>query len=149
MKSASTAIRAAIRSLRRKRHRNIAGFTLIEALVAFALVVAFASVLGPYLFHARRIMSGADGRIAAQFLLRELIAAPIDRANIAGALREGETAGLRWRMSAEPFPIDASAFAAEGIAERSIKHVCSGTATLDDFSRDCHRVMGTGLVDER
>jgi Tfp pilus assembly protein PilV len=96
-----------LRSLRHESQGKRAGFTLLEALVAFALIVAFAGALGPYLFHARRIMAGADGRIAAQLLLRSLLAAPLPRAAVPEALREGESAGLRWRVSAEPIFIDA------------------------------------------
>jgi hypothetical protein len=107
MRSASTGTRVALRSFPGKGDRKRAGFTLIEALVAFALVVAFAAALGPYLFHARRIMAGADDRIAAQVLLRALLAAPLDRSTLADASREGETVGLRWRISAEPILIDA------------------------------------------
>jgi type II secretory pathway pseudopilin PulG len=91
----------------RKGHRKRAGFTLLEALVALALVVAFVAALGPYLFHARRIMAGADSRIAAQVLLRALLEAPLDRSTLTDASREGETAGLRWRIIAEPILINA------------------------------------------
>jgi type II secretory pathway pseudopilin PulG len=107
MKSASTGTRVALRSFHRNSRRKRAGFTLLEALVAFALIVAFAAALGPYLFHARRIMAGADGRIAAQVLLRSLLATPLTRASFPEASREGEAAGLRWRISAEPIFIDA------------------------------------------
>jgi Tfp pilus assembly protein PilV len=107
MKSASTGTRVALRSLHRNSRRKRAGFTLLEALVAFALIVAFAAALGPHPFHARRIMSGADGRIAAQVLLRSLLATPLTRASFPEASREGEAAGLRWRISAEPIFIDA------------------------------------------
>jgi hypothetical protein len=79
-----------------------AGFTLFEALVALALVLAFVEVLGPYLFHARRIMFNSDGRIAAQVLLRSLLDAPFDRSKLANVSRGGETAGLRWRIVTEP-----------------------------------------------
>ncbi len=101
MRSASTGIRAALRLLR-KATRKRAGFTLLEALVALALVLSFAAVLGPYMFHARRIVSGIDDRIAAQILLRSLLEAPFERSNPSNAIREGETAGLRWRVAAEP-----------------------------------------------
>ncbi len=79
-----------------------AGFTLLEALVSLALILAFAGVLGPNLSQARRIMAHADGRVAAQVLLRSLLDAPFDRATLPNASREGETGGLRWRVVAAP-----------------------------------------------
>jgi prepilin-type N-terminal cleavage/methylation domain-containing protein len=104
MKCASTGIRAVSRLFPRSA-RNRAGFTLIEALVALALLLAFAATLVPYLFHARRIMAGIDGRIAAQVLLRSLLEAPLDRSTLLDTSREGETDGLHWRITAEPMPI--------------------------------------------
>jgi type II secretory pathway pseudopilin PulG len=85
--------------------RKSAGFTLLEALVALALILAFAAALGPYLFHARRIMAGVDRRIAAQVLLRSLLEAPLNRSALAGASRKGETAGLQWWITAAPILI--------------------------------------------
>ena len=79
-----------------------AGFSLLEALVSLAVVLAFAGVLGPHLAQARRIMADADGRVAAQVLLRSLIDAPFDRSAGAILSRDGETAGLRWRVASEP-----------------------------------------------
>src|SRR5262249_27641797 len=102
MRSASTGTPAVSQLFR----KGGAGFTLLEALVALALVLAFAATLGPYIFHARRIMAGVDGRIAAQVLLRSLLEAPFDRSKLVDASREGETAGLRWRITAEPILID-------------------------------------------
>jgi Tfp pilus assembly protein PilV len=104
MRFASTGTRAALR-LFRKRGRRRAGFTLLEALVGLALLVAFAATLGPYLFHARRIMAGVDDRIAAQVLLRSLMETPFDRETPVRASRAGETGGLRWRILAQPIAI--------------------------------------------
>jgi len=104
MRSASTGTRAALRLLRKRTGRR-AGFTLLEALVALALLVAFAATLGPYLFHARRIMAGVDDRIAAQVLLRSLMDTPFDRETPMRASRAGETGGMRWRILAEPIAI--------------------------------------------
>ena len=81
---------------------------LLEALVALALVLAFAGVLGPLLFQARRIMSDADSRVAAQALLRSLIDAPLDRAAVANRVRQGNTAELDWRISVTPMSVDSA-----------------------------------------
>ncbi|SHN87844.1 type II secretion system protein [Bradyrhizobium erythrophlei] len=78
-----------------------AGFTLLEALVALTLLVVFASAVGPHLSQARRIMANAEGRVAAQVLLRSLINAPVDRSSLAITSQEGETSGLRWRVDTE------------------------------------------------
>ena len=102
MKFGSTGILVASRSGRDERSDRQAGFTLLEALVALALVLAFASAVGPHLSQARRIMANAEGRVAAQVLLRSLLNAPFDRSSLARAPREGETSGLRWRIDTEP-----------------------------------------------
>ena len=102
MKFVSTGTLVASRSGRDERSNRQAGFTLLEALVALALVLTFASAVGPHLSQARRIMANAEGRLAAQVLLRSLLNAPFDRSNLARAPREGETSGLRWRIDTEP-----------------------------------------------
>jgi prepilin-type N-terminal cleavage/methylation domain-containing protein len=102
MKSASTGTPAASPSKAGESDAGRAGFTLIEALVALALILAFAQVLGPYLFQARRIAANADSRVAAQVLLRSLLDAPFDRSQLANASRSGEVAGLRWQIVSAP-----------------------------------------------
>jgi prepilin-type N-terminal cleavage/methylation domain-containing protein len=91
-----------------------AGFTLLEALVALALLLAFAGVIGPQLSLARRIMAHAESRVAAQVLLRTLIDAPFERSTLATATREGESGGLRWSIVTQPI-----AAVATGAANRS------------------------------
>ena len=113
MKSVSTGTPAASRSDRSELRDSQAGFTLLEALVALALILAFASALGPHLSLARRIMAHAEGRVAAQVLLRSLLDAPFDRFHLASTSREGETNGLRWRIVAAPVIA-----AAEGAPDR-------------------------------
>jgi type II secretory pathway component PulJ len=98
-----------LRSSRAEGGEPRAGFSLLEALVALALVLAFAAALGPHLFQARRIMADAESRVAAQVLLRTLLDAPFDRAALANASREGEAGGLRWRIVTEPVAIAAAA----------------------------------------
>jgi type II secretory pathway pseudopilin PulG len=127
MKFALTGTPAASPSRPRDRRKNCAGFTLFEALVALALVLAFVEVLGPYLFHARRIMANADGRVAAQALLRSLLDAPFDRTQLANVSRTGETAGLRWRIVTQPLTSGATPPSAQPwTAFRVIASVSSG-----------------------
>jgi prepilin-type N-terminal cleavage/methylation domain-containing protein len=98
-----------LRSRRAEDKGQRAGFTLLEALVALALILGFASVLGPYLFHSRRIMVDAESRVAAQVLLRTLLDAPFERTNLANVSRGGEVGKLRWRVVTEPLVIAAAA----------------------------------------
>jgi prepilin-type N-terminal cleavage/methylation domain-containing protein len=106
MRSALIGTPAASSSLRCDRGDKRAGFTLIEALVAMALVLAFVATLGPYLFHARRIMDNGERRMEAQILLRTLLNAPFDRSQLANAVRSGEFNELHWRIVATPMAID-------------------------------------------
>jgi prepilin-type N-terminal cleavage/methylation domain-containing protein len=101
MKFASTGTPVASRSSR-DDGKGEAGFTLLEALVALAVVLVFAAALGPHLSQARRIMDHAEGRVAAQVMLRSLLDAPFDRFGLANASQKGEAGGLRWRIVAEP-----------------------------------------------
>jgi prepilin-type N-terminal cleavage/methylation domain-containing protein len=114
-------LRSSSTSADRKR-----GFTLLEALVALALILAFASVLGPYLFQSRQIMANAEGRVAAQVLLRSLLDAPFDRSQLAKASREGETGGLHWNIAAEPIAIDTGRERPVWTAVRVVASVSSG-----------------------
>jgi hypothetical protein len=106
MRSASTGIPAALQSNRVDSNASRGGFTLLEALVALALILGFAAVLGPYLFQARKIIANTGGRVAAQVLLRTLVEAPFDRSQLVNASREGETHGLHWRVVTAPMETD-------------------------------------------
>lgn len=106
MKSGSIGTRAAFSPSPCARIDRRSGFTLLEALVALTLLLAFVSVLGPYLFHARRIMDNSEQRVAAQILLRTLLNAPFDRSHLANADRAGELNGLHWHIVAKPLALD-------------------------------------------
>jgi type II secretory pathway component PulJ len=101
MTSASIGTRAVLRSRRPERNSR-AGFTLLEALVALALLMTFAATLNPLLYQARRIMENADRRVAANMVLRSVLAAPVDRASLANMSREGDTGGLHWQITSQP-----------------------------------------------
>jgi len=106
MKSESIGTPAAFSSSPCNQADKRSGFTLLEALVALTLLLAFVSVLVPYLFHARRIMDNSEQRIAAQILLRTLLNAPFDRSHLANAVRAGELNGLHWRIVAKSMAAD-------------------------------------------
>jgi prepilin-type N-terminal cleavage/methylation domain-containing protein len=108
MKSASIGTPAASSSISSNCGRRRGGFTLLEALVALALVSVFFATLAPFLFHARRIMDNAEKRVAAHILLRTLLNAPFDRDHLAGTARGGIFNGLRWRIVVSPFAVDAA-----------------------------------------
>src|SRR5260370_8133529 len=104
MKFASIGTPAASQWLPRRRHSRRGGFTLLEALVALTIVLAFASALGPFLFQTRRIMLDADGRVAAQILLRALLADPLDPDSVTGLARDGQSDAFPCRLPADPTP---------------------------------------------
>jgi hypothetical protein len=112
MRSGSIGIRAV--SLLRHIDNGVdrrAGFTLIEALVALSLVLAFAGVLGPFVYQSHRILMQSDGQVRAEVFLRSLLATPFNRAKPEQGVRMGESDDLHWRIEVEPAsapPDDAS-----------------------------------------
>jgi len=84
----------------------LAGFTLIEALVALTILLAFSAVVGPMLFQSRCILSQGTGAVSADLLLRSLINAPLDRSVPGARLLEGRSGGFIWRVSIEPYYLD-------------------------------------------
>jgi general secretion pathway protein I len=85
---------------------NRAGFTLLECLVALAVLLAFAAAVRPLLSQARQIMANAEIRLAAQNLLHSLLVNPLNRPSLANPSLEGDSAGLHWRVVAEPVALD-------------------------------------------
>jgi prepilin-type N-terminal cleavage/methylation domain-containing protein len=102
------------------------GFTLLEALVSLALILAFAEVLGPYLYQARQIMINAEGRVAAQALLRTILDAPFDRTQLAEVSRDGETDdGLHWNITTQPVAIDTGGSHDQGASWKAVRVIVS------------------------
>ena len=113
MRSASIGTPAASRSRRRNPNGGRAGFTLLEALVALALLLAFAAAAAPLFHHGRRILARGDGEVRAELILNSLLTKPLQSEEIDSGGSEGESAGFRWRVTIEPFEGAAVAAPAE------------------------------------
>ncbi len=74
------------------------GFTLIEALVAFAIVAALSLVVQRGLIQSRIGWAAVEDRTGAERLARSLLEEPLTPAAVAAGGREGVTDGRRWRV---------------------------------------------------
>jgi hypothetical protein len=74
------------------------GFTLIEALVAFAIVAALGLVVQRGLIQSRVGWAAVEDRTGAERLARSLLEEPLTPAAVAAGGREGVTDGRRWRV---------------------------------------------------
>lgn len=74
------------------------GFTLIEALVAFAIVAALSLVVQRGLIQSRVGWAAVEDRTGAERLARSLLEEPLTPAAVAAGGREGVTDGRRWRV---------------------------------------------------
>jgi prepilin-type N-terminal cleavage/methylation domain-containing protein len=139
MRSVQIGIPAASRSKRIDGERQ-SGFTLIEALVALSVVLAFAAALGPFMFQSHRILVQGDGQVRAEVLLRSLLETPFDRNDPMAGVHTGETAGLRWQLEVEPVADDAisSSDASRAVAKEDRK------SQWDIFRITAHVRWGAG-----
>jgi general secretion pathway protein I len=89
---------------RSTRHSGVAGFTLIEVLVALAIVAASLAAIGALAAVSLRGTRSMEQRIAFRETLRAVMTAlPQGREFNVGSA-SGELAGYRWRMDIAPFP---------------------------------------------
>jgi len=101
--SIGTPVPSASKAIETKSIEHQRGFTLIEALVALAVLVAFVGALTPLMFQGHRILSRGNGAVQAEIVLKALLDSPVERNNPVMGLQEGESNGLQWRMKVEPY----------------------------------------------
>lgn len=82
-----------------------AGFTLLEALVALAIVAIALSSIGALIANTVRGTRSLDQRLARLATARTILSALPDRDQLGTGELAGETAGLTWRIDATPFPV--------------------------------------------
>jgi general secretion pathway protein I len=84
------------------------GFTLIEALVALAIVAAVLASIGAVIATTVKGARGIDQRLALGGTAETLLAALPARTLLKPGRQSGETAGHRWRIDVSPMNIAAT-----------------------------------------
>lgn len=87
---------------RRSRSDGEAGFSLIEALVALAIVAAVLSSIGAVIATTVKGTRSIDQRIALTGAAETLLASLPARSLLAAGRQTGELAGHRWRIDVAP-----------------------------------------------
>ncbi len=82
--------------------RGVAGFTLIEALVALAIVAAVLSSIGTVIATTVRGTRSIDRRLALTGAAESLLAALPARDLLKPGRQSGELSGHRWRIDVAP-----------------------------------------------
>jgi len=94
------------RSTCSRRSQATAGFTLIEALVALAVVAVSLSAIGSTIATTVRGVRSLDRRLALVETSRAILTGLPDRNELASGSSSGELAGHRWRVDVRPFVVD-------------------------------------------
>ena len=84
---------------------GVAGFTLIEALVALAIVAAVLSSIGAVIATTVKGTRSIDQRLALAGTAETLLAALPARNLLKPGRQSGETAGHRWRIDVSPMQV--------------------------------------------
>lgn len=88
----------------RKNRSDDAGFTLIEALVALAIVAAVLSSIGAAIAATVRGTRAIDERLSLASTAEAVLTALPSRALLKPGRRNGMTGGHRWRIDVSPMP---------------------------------------------
>ena len=88
---------------RSRRKDKSAGFTLIEVLVALAVVAATVTAIGALVAVSMRGAQSIDQRLQFRETLRALVTSLPDRRNLDAGTATGVAAGFRWRLEIAPF----------------------------------------------
>jgi general secretion pathway protein I len=90
---------------RKSCSNGIAGFTLIEALVALAIVAAVLGSIGAVIATTVKGTRGIDQRLALGGTAETLLAALPSRTLLKPGRQSGELAGHRWRIDVSPMNV--------------------------------------------
>lgn len=93
---------------RKSRHDGDAGFTLIETLIALAIVAAVLGSIGSVIGTAVRGTRAIDQRLALAGTAEALLASLPARDVLKAGRQSGATGGHRWRIDVGPLGVAAS-----------------------------------------
>ena len=88
---------------RSRDNNDSAGFTLIEVLVALAVVATTVSAIGALVAVSMRGAQSIDQRLQFRETLRALVTSLPDRRDLGAGTATGVSAGFRWRLDIAPF----------------------------------------------
>lgn len=88
-----------------RRLRGDDGFTLVEALAAFAILSMLTLVVQRGLVMAKAGLVRSSERVAAEWVAQTLLAQPLGRQTARSGARSGTEGGLRWTMRVEPLDL--------------------------------------------
>ena len=80
-----------------------AGFTLIEVLVALAVIAVSLTAIGALVAASMRGAQSIDQRVQFRETLRALVTSLPDAHNLDAGTRTGVSAGFQWRLDIAPF----------------------------------------------
>jgi general secretion pathway protein I len=89
----------------KRRSEGVAGFTLIEALVALAIVAAVLGSIGTVIATTVKGTRSIDQRLALSGTAETILAALPARTLLKPGRQSGETAGHRWRIDVSPMNV--------------------------------------------
>jgi general secretion pathway protein I len=88
---------------RSPRRSGVAGFTLIEVLVALAVVAASLAAIGALAAVSMNATRSIEQRVAFRETLRAVMTAPPEGRDFSLGSASGDLAGYRWRVDISPF----------------------------------------------
>ena len=91
------------RSLPSRTRKRSAGFTLIEVLIALAVIAVSLTAIGSLVAVSMRGAQGIGQRLAFRETLRALVTSLPDGHNLDVGTKTGNSAGFGWRLEIAPF----------------------------------------------
>ena len=85
------------------RYRNVAGFTLIEVLVALAVVAVSLAAIGSVVAINLKNTRALEQRVELTQVMRAIMAGLPERRDLKIGTQSGDRDGYRWRIDVTPF----------------------------------------------